>query len=288
MRLSRRAPLTMRPTASAQPRPERPGPERPGPEQPGPEQPGLRRPGVVLAGAIVAGAVLAGCGASSPSPAPSSPPATASVPTTGAPSATAPAQTPTPTRSASPQASPTTALPVAPGAGARPQTQVRPRTDTAAFRNAMADLWLAVTTGDPRFGRPAFFPEAAYRQVKAIPYPDSDWQYRLWYDFTLDVRAAHRLVGRNAQLVRIVVPGSYELWVPPGACYNSAGYWHAPGARVVYRERGKESSFGIASLISWRGVWYVVHLGALSRTVATGIVDQPATGPGVPGPPGGC
>jgi hypothetical protein len=63
-----------------------------------------------------------------------------------------------------------------------------------------------VTTGNPRFGRPAFFPEAAYRQVKAIPYPDSDWQYRLWYDFTLDVRAAHRLAGRDAQLVRALGP----------------------------------------------------------------------------------
>jgi hypothetical protein len=265
MRMSRQAPLAMRPAALA----------------------GRVITSAVITGAVVASAVLTGCGASPP--APSSSPAPASVARTGAPpSSAAPDQTPTPTRSASPQASPTTALPVAPGAGARPQTQVRPRTDTAAFRNAMADVWLAVTTGNPGFGRPAFFPEAAYRQVKAIPYPDSDWQYRLWYDFTLDVRAAHRLVGPNAQLVRIVVPGPYELWVPPGACYNSAGYWHAPGARVVYREHGKERSFGIASLISWRGVWYVVHLGAVSRTAATGIVDQPAAGPGIPGPPGGC
>jgi hypothetical protein len=241
---------------------------------------------------LVAGAVLAGCG--SPST-PSS--ATAGATVAGSPSAAAtPARTATPARSATPsasptatpQASPTAALPVAPGAGARPQTEARPRTNSAAFRNAMADLWLAVTTGNPRFGRPAFFPEAAYRQVKAIPYPDADWQYRLWYDFTLDVRAAHGLAGRNAQLVRIVVPASYEAWVSPGACYNSVGYWHAPGVRLVYRAHGKEQSFGIASLISWRGVWYVVHLGAVSRTAVTGIVDQPAAGPGVPGPPGGC
>jgi hypothetical protein len=262
MKLSRPAPLAMLSAAITQPR-------------------------LALAGAVAASAVLTACGAS-PSPAPSSPPATASVTTTGTPSATAPARTPTPTRSATPQASPAVALPVAPGAGAQPQTQARPRTNSTAFRNAMADLWLAVTTGNPRFGRPAFFPEAAYRQVKAIPYPDSDWRYRLWYDFALDVRAAHRLAGRDAQLVRIVVPASYELWVPPGACYNSVGYWHVPGARVVYREHGKERSFGIASLISWRGVWYVVHLGAVSRTAVTGIVDQPAAGPGVPGPPGGC
>jgi hypothetical protein len=48
------------------------------------------------------------------------------------------------------------------------------------------------------------------------------------------------------------------VWVYPGACYNKIGYWHGPGARVVYREHGTERSFGIASLISWRApdTWY--------------------------------
>jgi hypothetical protein len=179
-------------------------------------------------------------------------------------------------------------MPVAPGAGTLPQTRAFPRTDSVAFRNAMADLWLAVTTGNPRFGRPGFFPVAAYEQVKAEPYPVPDWQDRLWYDFVLDVRAAHRLAGSGASLERIIVPRPYAAWVYPGACHNKIGYWHVPGARVVYRVHGRERSFGIASLISWRGVWYVVHLGAVQRTVVTGIVDQPSAGPGVPGPPGGC
>jgi len=179
-------------------------------------------------------------------------------------------------------------VPVAPGAGALPQTRAFPRTDSAAFRNAMADLWLAVTTGNPRFGLPGFFPVAAYKQVKAEPYPAADWQDRLWYDFGLDVRAAHRLLGSGARLDRIIVPEAYAAWIYPGACRNKIGYWHVPGARVVYREHGKERSFGIASLISWRGVWYVVHLGAVERIVVTGVVYQPAAGPGVPGPPGGC
>ena len=177
---------------------------------------------------------------------------------------------------------------MAPGAGARPQTRAFPGTRTAAFGNAMADLWLAVTTGNPRFARPGFFPLAAYKQVKAIPYPVSDWQDRLWSDFVLDVRAAHRLVGSGAHLDRVVVPNKYAAWVYPGACHNKIGYWHVPGARVVYRVHGQERSFGIASLISWRGVWYVVHFGAVQRSVVTGIVYQPAAGPGVPGPPGGC
>jgi hypothetical protein len=56
----------------------------------------------------------------------------------------------------------------------------------------------------------------------------------------------------------------------------------------VYRAGGRERSIGIASLISWRGQWYVVHFGAVLRSTAGGVVDQPASGPGVPGPPGGC
>jgi hypothetical protein len=35
-------------------------------------------------------------------------------------------------------------------------------------------------------------------------------------------------------------------------------------------------------------VWYVVHFGAVLRSVAAGVVDRPAVGPGVPGPAGGC
>lgn len=249
-----------------------------------------RRPplaATLLTAALLATATpLAGCGAGSPAP---SPPATRA-------SATGPAspQTQPPARtagSAVPQASATpspASLPVAPGAGALPQTRTFPGTDSAAFRDAMTDLWLAVTTGNPRFAQPAFFPEAAYEQLKAIPYPAADWQDRLWYDFALDVGAAHGLVVRGARLVRVIVPESEAAWVYPGGCYNTIGYWHVGGARVVYTERGQERSFGIASLISWRGVWYVVHFGEVLRPVVTGVVDQPAVGPGIPGPPGGC
>ena len=243
-----------------------------------------RQSALVAAISLATGVLLAGCGGSS-GPAPSAAPSSAAG--TGSPSAKSapPAASVTPRATTS---APPSARPVAPGAGALPQTRAFPSTRTAAFDNAMADLWLAVTTGNPRFARPGFFPLAAYKQVKAIPYPVPDWQNRLWSDFVLDVRAAHRLVGSGARLDRVVVPEKYAAWVYPGACANKIGYWHVPGARVVYRAHGQERSFGIASLISWRGVWYVVHLGAVQRTVMTGIVYQPAAGPGVPGPPGGC
>jgi hypothetical protein len=238
-----------------------------------------------LAAAVIAAALLTGCGAGSSSSAiqvnatktePSSSPPPASV--TPAP----------PSRPTAPPAGPPTALPVAPGAGALPQTRAFPSTHSAAFRDAMHDLWLAVTTGNARLALPAFFPRAAYQKLKAIYGPTADWDDRLWYDFTLDVGAAHRVVDPGARLVRVIVAGYDAAWVYPGICANSIGYWHVSGARVVYREHGQERSLGIASLISWRGVWYVVHLGAVLRSAVTGIVDDPEIGPGVPGPAGGC
>jgi hypothetical protein len=180
------------------------------------------------------------------------------------------------------------ALPVDPGAGSLGQTTAFPGTTTTSFHHAIYDLWLAVTTGNVGYARPAFFPEAAYVQVKAIADPESDWQDRLWYDFTLDVAAAHALVGHGATFVRVIVPAADAAWVDPGACYNGVGYWHVPGSRVVYEEGGETRSFGIASLISWRGEWYVVHFGAVLRSGAYGEVDDPETGQGTPGPPGGC
>jgi len=245
---------------------------------------GLRTPHARywLAAAVTAAALLAGCGASSsPAPIPVST-------TKTQPSSSAPASSVT-SAPASPRPSgPPTALPVAPGAGALPQTRAFPSANSAAFHNAMQDLWLAVTTGNPRLALPAFFPRAAYQKLKTIYNPGGDWDDRLWYDFTLDLGAAHHAVDPDSRLVRVVVAGYDADWVDPGVCDNSIGYWHVSGARVVYRQHGEERSFGIASLISWRGVWYVVHFGAVLRSVVTGMVDDPEAGPGVAGPAGGC
>jgi hypothetical protein len=138
---------------------------------------------------------------------------------------------------------------------------------------------------------PAFFPVFAYKQIKAIPDPAADWRNRLVFDFRLDIYAAHHFLGRaarHARLVRVIVPEPDAAWVPPGVCYNSGGYWHVGGARIVYKVRGHVRSIGIASLISWRGRWYVVHFGEVLRPVVVGVVDQPSQGAGVPGPAGGC
>jgi hypothetical protein len=155
----------------------------------------------------------------------------------------------------------------------------------------MAALWRGVQSGRVKPALPAFFPEAAYRQLKRIGDPRGDWLNRLVGAYAMDIGAAHPLLGRTARaatLVAVSVPETYAHWVPPGVCDNSIGYWEVPNARVIYRRGGQESSFGIASMISWRGVWYVVHLGAVLRPGAGGVVDAPSSGPGVSAYSGTC
>ena len=242
------------------------------------------------------GLLAAGCGrpGTSPAAAPAGQqrPATFN-PATATPRAAQPTHTPAP--GASPAAGQPTVIPVPPPPGRLAQTRTLPSAHTRVFRAEMTDLWAAVATGRASLGAQAFFPVAAYTQVKAIADPAADWRSRLFGDFRLDVAAAHHFLGRGARhdtLVRVIVPAAGAAWINPGACYNAVGYWHVGGARLVYRQHGRQHSqlrsIGIASLISWRGRWYVVHFGAVLRAGAGGVVDAPAAGPGVPGPAGGC
>ena len=133
------------------------------PSRPAPAGDGLRpsrRASAVAA--VIAAALVAGCGASSPSAAQVNATTPLPQPSFSLPSSIAPSS-PVTSASASPQTSgPPTAVPVAPGAGALPQPRL-PSTDTAAFRDAMQDLWLAVTTGNARLALPSFFPAPPIR-----------------------------------------------------------------------------------------------------------------------------
>jgi hypothetical protein len=175
--------------------------------------------------------------------------------------------------------------------GRLPQTSALPSADTPVFHAEMRALWAAVRSDRPALGLPAFFPLAAYLQIKAIYDARADWQTRLFGDFALDVRAAHALLGSDpasARLLDVSVPSTYAHWIPPGVCDNTSGYYEMPNARVVFRAGGTVRSFGIASMISWRGLWFVVHLGAVLRSASVGVVDSPSIGAGISAPSGTC
>jgi hypothetical protein len=185
-----------------------------------------------------------------------------------------------PTTTTTPPPTTTTTQP-----GALPQTGALPASTDPTFTANMQALWNGVSTGTPQAALPAFFPEAAYVQLKAIANAQADFSGRLVIEYEEDVSAAHQLLGSDAEDARFVsvnVNVNYAHWVPPGVCYNSVGYFEVPNSRVVYSINGQVSSFGIASMISWRGEWYVVHLGAILRSGSGGEVDDPQSGSGSP------
>lgn len=176
--------------------------------------------------------------------------------------------------------------------GKLPQTMVLPSSTDPQFTAEMQALWQGVVQGSVTPALSAFFPQSAYVQLKTgIANPAGDWQNRLVADYGLDLGAAHSLLGPDpaqATLVSVAVPEQYGHWIPPGVCANGIGYYEVANSRVVYTVAGVTKSFGIASLISWRGEWYVVHLGAILRNGSGGEVDDPESGPGSSAPSTTC
>jgi len=175
------------------------------------------------------------------------------------------------------------------GPGSLPQTQVEP-TFGAPFHAQMRQLFRAIKNDSAPIGATVFFPEAAYLSMKDIDNPAGDYTYRLVALFNLDLAAYHQKLfgGAPTTLVGVDANAHYAQWIPPGYCENKIGYWHEPGVRLVLRHGHQIVSVGVFSLISWRGIWYVVHLGPNPRPLNIGTVDDFQDGVGTPGPPGGC
>jgi hypothetical protein len=175
--------------------------------------------------------------------------------------------------------------------GTLPQTMQFPSSGTPQFTAETTALWQGIVQDSVTPAMPAFFPQSAYVQLKTgIADPSGDWQNRLVADYALDIGAAHALLGPDpaqAMLVTVSVPEQYGHWISPGVCANGIGYYEVANSRVVYQLNGQTRSFGIASMISWRGVWYVVHLGAVLRS-GGGEVDEPAIGTGASAPSETC
>lgn len=152
------------------------------------------------------------------------------------------------------------ACPVDPGT--LEQTRDRPTADDAALRERLQGLVDAVQAGDPTLARRAFFPLAAYLQVKDLPEPERDWNERLFAAYERDLRALHT-DALPGTFVRIDLADKGVRWVDPGEEYNKIGYYRVRRATVVYEVAGAERTIAVASLISWRGQWYVVHLSSM-------------------------
>lgn len=150
--------------------------------------------------------------------------------------------------------------------GKLPQTRDRPALSNDALRARFEGLWRAIVDDDPLQADPFFFPLAAYEQVKDVAKPAADWRFRLHAAYARDIHDLHaQLAHRGPDVVFVggVIPSERARWVEPGEEYNKLGYYRVFGSELRYRTAGRDHSFRIASLISWRGEWFVVHLNAV-------------------------
>jgi hypothetical protein len=160
----------------------------------------------------------------------------------------------------------TTVLAATEDPGALPQTDEKPVASGATFEAGVQGLWQAVQQDRPELGMPFFFPKSAYLQVKAIADPATDYEHRLVANYEQDIHSLHAQLGAGAagaQLTGIDVPDAQAVLVQPGEESNKLSYWRVYGSTVHYTEDGQSNSFAVTSLISWRGEWYVVHLGEI-------------------------
>jgi len=150
------------------------------------------------------------------------------------------------------------------GAGDQPQTPLLPDPSDPAFQLRVQGLWQAIVDDVPDRGLGFFFPRAAYRQVKAISDPDGDYQSRLIAAYRQDIHAAHQQLRAGAATFQgIDVPTGAAQWIRPGIESNKGPYWRVYGTKLHYTAAGQPGTVTVTSMISWRGQWFVVHLGAI-------------------------
>jgi hypothetical protein len=132
------------------------------------------------------------------------------------------------------------------------------------FKRRMQRLADSILAGDAEKARSSFFPLVAYAQVKDVEKPERDYRFRLMAHFERDVREYRKALGQaaeHAELLGVTVPEERAEWMKPGKEGNRLGYYRVLRSKLRFRlPNGKEQSFELTSMISWRGEWYVVHL----------------------------
>ena len=158
---------------------------------------------------------------------------------------------------------PTTTTTVDPGT--LPQTEEKPTGTGAEFDARMKTLANAIINNTPDSAISTFFPVSAYKQTKKNTDPAADWKNRLIANFKVDVADANKALGpnaKNAVFTGVTVPNT-AVWVKPGEEYNVGPYWRVFKTQMNFTVDGKNVQIPIESMISWRGQWYVVHLGKI-------------------------
>lgn len=118
----------------------------------------------------------------------------------------------------------------------------------------------AIREDKPELAAPFFFPEAAFRQVKAIKDPDAYFK-KLMRVYLEDVRAMRATLADpdHVEFVSFEL-GRQKRWVAKGGEANALPYWANYKAKITVKDKGKHKVLEGRVLITWDGQWYVTHL----------------------------
>jgi hypothetical protein len=149
----------------------------------------------------------------------------------------------------------------APPAGNDPALSAPPPVPEADPSQERAKLLVqAIREDKPELARPFFFPQDAFRRVKAIPDPDRYFE-RLMKVYLEDVRAMRALLKEPDKVEFVSFSlGRQKRWVERGGEGNHLPYWANYKAQIIVRDGAREVALPLRVLITWDGGWYVTHL----------------------------
>jgi len=118
----------------------------------------------------------------------------------------------------------------------------------------------AIRENKPELATPFFFPQDAFRKVKAIANPDRYFKHLLKL-YQEDVRELRRGLAHPDRVELVGFKLSRRVrWTPRGGEGNALPYWDAYGSEVLIRDGGKPRSLRVRVMITWDDQWYVTHL----------------------------
>ena len=118
----------------------------------------------------------------------------------------------------------------------------------------------AIRQSKPELATPFFFPQDAFRRVKAIGNPDRYYR-RLLQLYREDVLELRRGLAHPDRIEFVSFKLSRSVrWTPKGKESNALPYWDAYGSKVLVRDGGKTRALRVRVMITWDDEWFVTHL----------------------------
>lgn len=136
------------------------------------------------------------------------------------------------------------------------------RPDVGDAEERAARLLSAIVHNDPSLAADFFFPQEAFRKVKAIPNPDRYWR-KLFARYQVDIHALHEALGADESVqieferLEIVRRGGFVRRREEG---NALPYWAARHNWLHFTRNGNPDKLEVRVLISWGERWYITHL----------------------------